>query len=656
MSEYKCYVTIDNTKNPNALRLISSDPSGNYVTSPPAILPAGQTVQLELDAAWDEGPSDTLVWITGAAPNQATITMTFADPFLEDNEATLSVSGSQAALLAYGVSYFYASAGDTAGGQPMQRDAVASTGDPVRVNYSIVQNRLANQPSQWSLQGIKRIVWYMLENRGLDHLMGQLYTEKNPPLHFWPNGSPSRFNGLGANPTFSNTYFNQDTGKNQTVTANPVPAGTNDTPNPDPHEVWEHVNVQIFGNNPPQPPCTMGGFLQDYSSVDPGNAAQQIMQFYTPQHVPIISHVANRGAISDAWFCSVPTETYANRAFSISGTSDGLVDNVVSADPPFYANTIFNIMTNCGYNGPNDWAIYANDTWPPWSSDPDLCFTTFQFQALYDLVGDATSPQRVFTWDDLLTGAKAGTLPAFCYVEPAWYVEELGITYNGTDYHPPANLPPGENALRDLYVALFSKPDLGADTLLIVTFDEHGGTIDHVCPPATIPPDQMSAAPQNFDFTRLGVRVTTILVSPHVRGYTVFRSPSGTPFDHTSLLKTVLAWRGIDASGGVAGARCAIAPNFSGVVSPTRISDAETQNLAAAMPEPLPIKPADKQRPLSGLEQSMAGFWAYKITGGKRGNPEHLELTARIAGAKTIAEMEEIIYAAVAEKRARGGM
>jgi hypothetical protein len=42
--------------------------------------------------------------------------------------------------------------------------------------------------------------------------------------------------------------------------------------------------------------------------------------------------------------------------------------------------------------------------------------------------------------------------------------------------------------------------------------------------------------------------------------------------------------------------------------------------------------------------------------GGKRGNPEHVELSKRIANAKTIGEMEQIVYAAIAEKKAlRGG-
>jgi phospholipase C len=648
-TDHACYVTIDNSRNPNPLTLISSQPRhGRFVGTQPQTVPPGATLRLELDSTSDfEGPSATLGWVTDTGSRRATITMKFADSFVESNEATLNVQGTPAALLIYGVSYFYASSGSAS--QPKQRDAVPSGGNPVFVNYSIVKNAWADQPAQWLLKGIKRVVWYMLENRSLDHLLGQLYTEKTPPpAHFYPSGSPSRFDGLGANPTFFNTY------NGQIVTAKAVLPGVDDTPNPDPGETWENVNVQIYPYWPIKANPVMGGFLTDYVTQGPGDPTQ-IMRFYTPQHVPIISYLAQTGAVSDAWFCSAPTETYANRAFSISGTSDGLVDNVVTADPPFYANTIFNIMTNCGFN---DWAIYANDTWPPFDSDPSYCFTNFQFQALSDLVGDNTSPQRVFDWDDLLSGARAGTLPAFCYVEPAWYIEYLS---NGTDYHPPGNLTPGEDALRRLYTALIANQAAWADTLLIVTFDEHGGNFDHVppygaAPPSlnlAVPPDQMSAAPQNFDFKRMGVRIPTILVSPHVQSGTVFRSDKNTPLDHTSLLKTVLGWRGIDVSGGVAGARAVVAPNFSGVVSPTAVVDAGAQS-EEAIPQAPPVKPGDKQRPLTGLERSMAGFWAYKITGGKRGNPEHLELTARIASAKTVAEMEEIIYAAIAEKRALG--
>ena len=85
------------------------------------------------------------------------------------------------------------------------------------------------------------------------------------------------------------------------------------------------------------------------------------------------------------------------------------------------------------------------------------------------------------------------------------------------------------------------------ETLLIITFDEHGGTYDHVLPPTgAATPDKASDPGQNgFRFDRFGVRVPTILVSPWIEAGTVFRSNTATPLDHTSILATVRDWLGI---------------------------------------------------------------------------------------------------------------
>ena len=85
------------------------------------------------------------------------------------------------------------------------------------------------------------------------------------------------------------------------------------------------------------------------------------------------------------------------------------------------------------------------------------------------------------------------------------------------------------------------------ETLFVVTFDEHGGTYDHRPPPTTINPGSQRGT-SGFNFDRLGVRVPTILVSPFVEAGTVFRAPDGSahPFDHTSLVKTLLMWAGVD--------------------------------------------------------------------------------------------------------------
>ena len=73
--------------------------------------------------------------------------------------------------------------------------------------------------------------------------------------------------------------------------------------------------------------------------------------------------------------------------------------------------------------------------------------------------------------------------------------------------------------------------------MLIVTFDEHGGCYDHVAPPVAIPPSETRTCPFNFD--RYGVRVPAVIVSPYVKPGSIIKSPTGTPYDHTSIMATL---------------------------------------------------------------------------------------------------------------------
>lgn len=77
--------------------------------------------------------------------------------------------------------------------------------------------------------------------------------------------------------------------------------------------------------------------------------------------------------------------------------------------------------------------------------------------------------------------------------------------------------------------------------MLIITYDEHGGCYDHVPPPSgAVPPDNFRGDVDhlNFDFTRFGVRVPALLISPLIPAGTVFRV-NGSVIDHTSVLKTL---------------------------------------------------------------------------------------------------------------------
>ena len=104
------------------------------------------------------------------------------------------------------------------------------------------------------------------------------------------------------------------------------------------------------------------------------------------------------------------------------------------------------------------------------------------------------------------------------------------------DQHPPHNVSYGESLIASVYNAVRGGPGW-QNTLLIITYDEHGGCYDHVVPPPATPPGGQS--PDGFDFSSFGVRVPAVIVSPWVPKGSVIRPPGDTPFDHTSIIATL---------------------------------------------------------------------------------------------------------------------
>jgi phospholipase C len=96
----------------------------------------------------------------------------------------------------------------------------------------------------------------------------------------------------------------------------------------------------------------------------------------------------------------------------------------------------------------------------------------------------------------------------------------------------------GEKLLKSIYESIRNSPHW-EKSLLIITYDEHGGFYDHVVPPATVHPGDSITEPgnnhNNFDFRQLGLRVPTIIVSPFVAKGTI----DHTLYDHTSALATI---------------------------------------------------------------------------------------------------------------------
>jgi phospholipase C len=159
---------------------------------------------------------------------------------------------------------------------------------------------------------------------------------------------------------------------------------------------------------------------------------------------------------------------------------------------------------------------------------------------------------------DFQSDCASGTLPQYSFLEPSW-----GST--GNSQHPNYDVSLGEALIQQVYEALRGGPGWN-QTLLIITYDEHGGLYDHVAPPTNAVAPDNSVGEFGFDFTRFGVRVPAVLVSPLIAPGTIFSAPAGgTPIDHTSVLKTIeLRW-GLPALT----ARDAAAPDLGDVLTLT---------------------------------------------------------------------------------------
>jgi phospholipase C len=392
------------------------------------------------------------------------------------------------------------------------------------------------------LSAINHIVVLMLENRSFDHMLGFLYTDAG---NVSPAGQP--FEGL------KGTESNPGVGGTQPVAVfkiQPAAASTYYMPGADPGEGYTATNSQLFGSNtaPTPPVATNQGFISNFSytlgweakenySIFAGTVANDIMGMHTTQTLPVLSALAQGFAVCDYWYGSVPTETLPNRAFLHTGTSQGHMDDKTTS---YTAPTIYPALTTQNVS----WKIYGYD------ADP-LTRHTFT-----DLTSLAESYFGEFS--NFQSDAASGSLPSYSFLEPSW-----GST--GNSQHPNYDVALGEQFLHDVYYALRNGPAWN-QTLLIVTYDEHGGCYDHVPPPSgAIPPDS-TAGEYGFDFTRFGPRVPTLLISPLIPAGTVFRVPGGSmPFDHTSILKTVEQRWNVPALT----ARDAAAPDVGAVLSLT---------------------------------------------------------------------------------------
>lgn len=361
---------------------------------------------------------------------------------------------------------------------------------------------------------VNHLVHLMLENRSFDQMLGFLYGDAG---NVSPAGQP--FNGLTgkeSNP--------DDQGRPvQVYRIAARDAHPYLMPGADPGEGFFNTNFQVYSTDDPAPGAVAAnqGFVinfkaaiasdlaKHYQDTLPGTQPAQIMGMYPPELLPVLSGLARGYAVCDAWFASAPTMTMPNRAFAAAGTSQGHLDDHTKS---FTCPSIYGRLADKGL----DWAIFG------YNRDP---LTRLDFP-------DTTQAAETHFghFRDFQQRAAAGTLPVYTFLEPSWDA-------SGNSQHPNYDVAKGEQLILDVYTAVRNGKNWSS-TLLIVTYDEHGGNYDHVAPPThAAPPNDGSVGENGFDFSRFGLRVPAVLISPLIPAGTVFRG-SG-PIDHTSVLKTI---------------------------------------------------------------------------------------------------------------------
>lgn len=337
---------------------------------------------------------------------------------------------------------------------------------------------------------IEHVFYLMLENRSFDHMLGSLQKEF-PDLDGIDPGKPPRSNL---------------TQKGRPIQQLPISERKID---PDPHHAHRNVMRQIDGG-------AMTGFVRDYETTgsflsDLSDAQLHNVMGYYPE-LKVLHYLARNFTVCDRWFCSVPGPTWTNRLFALSGTSQGWVRMPGPLDfarrlHRYDQDTIFDRLSGSG----RSYRIYHGG---------------IPLTLLFEHERKVGGQRHYYDLDLLFNDIKTGNVVDFNFIEP----DHIGA--DGNSDHPPYDILLGQNLVGRIYHALRTSA-IWQKSLLIITYDEHGGFYDHVRPEACVPPDSLNK--EGFDFRKLGVRVPAVLVSPFVK-----REVCHTIFDHTSVLRYLI--------------------------------------------------------------------------------------------------------------------
>ncbi|HSN30433.1 MAG TPA: alkaline phosphatase family protein [Kofleriaceae bacterium] len=336
---------------------------------------------------------------------------------------------------------------------------------------------------------IKHVFVLMMENRSFDHMLGFSRIEGTDAA----TGKPTVIEGLhGDESNLANgTKFT-------------VHTGAADRLSPGPSHGFDQVLVQLCGDHAryhgaAYPPINNSGFAQDYAGVDDMHSPGDPLAMFAPDKLPVLTALAREFCVCDHWFSSIPGDTYVNRLFAHLATSQtyeegpgGLSEGWDQFfDGKFEGKSIFKRLNDAGVK----FRIYSDD----WVSNVAE-------------LADIDTSRDVYELEDMAADLrKPGFDAKYVFIEP-WY--DIPYFTDGNCQHPVGSVAKGEGFIKAVYEAIRNSP-LWESSVLIITWDEHGGFYDHVAPPLHMPTGFIGT-PRGFRMDQLGPRVPGLVISPLV--------------------------------------------------------------------------------------------------------------------------------------------
>ncbi|KAJ3253478.1 hypothetical protein HK103_000510 [Boothiomyces macroporosus] len=366
---------------------------------------------------------------------------------------------------------------------------------------------------------IQNVVHVMMENRAFDTVFGYLTHTTD-------------IDNLVGKQFCNNVNVNDPNSLKVCTAPNQV-----DVTNYGPNHGYFEVTNQLYGTNDPKVPlpdvAPMNGFAQQgasgaYQGADAAHL-QQVMAGFDPKNIPVHATLASEFTIFDRWFAAVPGPTEPNRASVHCATSGGWYDNnekkLIAGNP---CRSIFQDLKDAG----KTWKNYFQEV-------PSMFFLR---NTRLEMVANSRP------YSDFIKDAHAGKLPNYSFLEPTFGTLPANKNkYNDGHAGDGGAFHDAEYFLKELYETLRNSPQWET-TLLLITYDEHGGFFDHVPPPKAPNPDGITATDPDhpgvvYSFDRLGVRVPVIAVSPFTPKGKVVHQPNGphpdSQFSHASVPATL---------------------------------------------------------------------------------------------------------------------